>query len=245
MRETIRRPHALSQSLGIAATASAFSLPLLTTPHAWWRRLCQMRSVKKRSSSWIMLVKSTILKMVYTQLRGHLQFIGDIGQPLHAEAFEKGGNGVNITCGGNSTNLHSLWDTGMITKLLAADYGSSVANWTNSLVARIQSGDFKSSAASWISCSPTTSPVKRSIEDDIAKILNRRDMTPLACPLVWAQDANTFDCSFVFDFSASQDLCNSSYFTGAVPIIETQIAKQGYRLAAWLNVLFDGATNLP
>lgn len=68
--------------------------------------------------------------------------------------------------------------------------------------------------------------------------------------------------SYVFSFTTGEDLCTSSYFTGAVPIvrttsrlhvliaqpplkIETQIAKQGYRLAAWLNVLFDGATNLP
>lgn len=27
--------------------------------------------------------------------------------------------------------------------------------------------------------------------------------------------------------------------------IDLQLAKQGFRLAAWLNVLFDGATNLP
>lgn len=27
--------------------------------------------------------------------------------------------------------------------------------------------------------------------------------------------------------------------------IDLQLAKQGYRLAAWLNVIFDGATNLP
>ena len=26
--------------------------------------------------------------------------------------------------------------------------------------------------------------------------------------------------------------------------IDLQLAKQGYRLAAWLNVIFDGATNL-
>ena len=27
--------------------------------------------------------------------------------------------------------------------------------------------------------------------------------------------------------------------------IDLQLAKQGYRLAAWLNVIFDGDTNLP
>ena len=27
--------------------------------------------------------------------------------------------------------------------------------------------------------------------------------------------------------------------------IDLQLAKQGFRLAAWLNILFDGATELP
>lgn len=37
---------------------------------------------------------------------------------------------------------------------------------------------------------------------------------------------------------------NTDASFGAVQI-NLQIAKQGYRLAAWLNVLIDGATNLP
>ncbi|KDR85235.1 hypothetical protein GALMADRAFT_218323 [Galerina marginata CBS 339.88] len=180
-------------------------------------------------------------------------FIGDIGQPLHVEALEVGGNDITAKCSGSSTNLHAvltdaLQDSGIINKLLAATYGNSVTTWASNLVARIKTGTFKSLAADWISCSSTTMPVnqRRSLEDDIGGLLHPRAITPLECPLVWAADANSFDCSFVFSFtSSSQDLCTSSYFTNAVPIIEEQIAKQGFRLAAWLNVLFDGATNLP
>ena len=53
--------------------------------------------------------------------------------------------------------------------------------------------------------------------------------------------------SFVWTYDSYEDLCSddNDYYSGAVPIIELQIAKQGYRLAAWLNVLFDGKTNLP
>lgn len=35
-------------------------------------------------------------------------FLGDIGQPLHVENYEVGGNSIAATCGGNSTNLHSV-----------------------------------------------------------------------------------------------------------------------------------------
>ena len=70
----------------------------------------------------------------------------------------------------------------------------------------------------------------------------------------------------VFNFTTGQDLCSGTYFDNAIPVvrltcapslapadrtanggaqIDLQLAKQGFRLAAWLNVLFDGATNLP
>ena len=42
------------------------------------------------------------------------QFLGDIGQPLHVEALEFGGNEIRTTCNGVETNLHATWDTGMM-----------------------------------------------------------------------------------------------------------------------------------
>ncbi|KAF8060975.1 S1/P1 nuclease [Lyophyllum atratum] len=172
-------------------------------------------------------------------------FIGDIGQPLHVEAKSVGGNSISVKCSGSTTNLHSLWDSGMINKLLAANYANSVTTWANTLATRIKTGAYASSASSWISCSSTTAPARRSISDDLSGFLVPRAITPLQCPLVWAQDSNKLDCSLVFSYTTGTDLCTSSYYTNAVPAIETQIAKQGYRLAAWLNVLFDGSVSLP
>ncbi|THU80219.1 nuclease Le1 [Dendrothele bispora CBS 962.96] len=189
-------------------------------------------------------------------------FIGDIGQPLHVEADAVGGNDIDVTCAGSRTNLHSLWDSGMINRLLSANYRNSVTVWADALVTRIQSGDFRSLTSSWLSCTSTTEPARRdgftttrTIEDDLRGFLNRnvsdvseissRAITPLECPLVWARESNAFDCSIVFSYPSFSDLCTSAYFTNSVPVIEEQIAKQGYRLAAWLNVLFDGSTHLP
>uniref|UniRef100_A0A8H7Y260 Uncharacterized protein n=1 Tax=Psilocybe cubensis TaxID=181762 RepID=A0A8H7Y260_PSICU len=122
-----------------------------------------------------------------------------------------------------------------------------------SSIPRTQTGEYNSLAASWLSCTSTTEPLiarrSGSIEDDIATILRRvdddGDIEPLQCPIVWARDSNSFDCSFVFNFADKQDLCNSTYSVEAIPIIETQVAKQGLRLAAWLNVLFDGVPLTP
>jgi len=178
-------------------------------------------------------------------------FLGDIGQPLHVEAFEVGGNDIDAICGGSKTNLHASWDTGMIETNLDAKFKGSSQTWATSLVQEIQTGSFKSLAAGWISCSSITEPLsrRRSLTDEILETIAARaagtTVTPLACPLVWAKEANAFDCTDVFDFTTGEDLCTGTYFANAIPIIDMQIAKQGFRLAAWLNVIFDGATNLP
>ena len=36
------------------------------------------------------------------------QFIGDIGQPLHVEAYKLGGNQIGVACSGTTTNLHAV-----------------------------------------------------------------------------------------------------------------------------------------
>lgn len=44
-----------------------------------------------------------------------VHFVGDVHQPLHAGfAHDKGGNDVQVNLDGRGTNLHSLWDSGML-----------------------------------------------------------------------------------------------------------------------------------
>ncbi len=44
-----------------------------------------------------------------------VHLVGDIHQPMHAGyAHDKGGNDFQLQFGGKGTNLHSLWDSGMI-----------------------------------------------------------------------------------------------------------------------------------
>jgi hypothetical protein len=48
-------------------------------------------------------------------LRFTIHIIGDLHQPLHAgRPGDRGGNNVKVTWFGDSTNLHSVWDSGMI-----------------------------------------------------------------------------------------------------------------------------------
>ena len=68
-----------------------------------------------------------------------VHFMGDIHQPLHAGYIEdKGGNNYQIQAFGKGTNLHALWDSGLIknlrmpTNTLALDLSSN----------RLKSGDY-------------------------------------------------------------------------------------------------------
>ena len=43
-----------------------------------------------------------------------VHFIGDVHQPLHCVADARGGNDVQVTLFGQHTNLHKVWDSGLI-----------------------------------------------------------------------------------------------------------------------------------
>jgi hypothetical protein len=51
-----------------------------------------------------------------------IHFVGDMHQPLHCSDNEdKGGNGVHVVFFGRQTNLHSVWDSGLLGRLAPAD----------------------------------------------------------------------------------------------------------------------------
>lgn len=134
------------------------------------------------------------------------QFLGDIGQPLHVEAYEVGGNDIPAKCSGETDwNLHSVWDTGMITKLVNGTYDGDVQKWASALVTEIKTGSYKANNTNWISCSSTTKPLakRHTIEDDVKTILEARTsptsaIATLACPMVWAKESNAYDCVSFF-----------------------------------------------
>lgn len=109
---------------------------------------------------------------------------------------------MHAKCHGQSTNLHSVWDTGIIVTHVDSDFNGDTQSWASSLVQQIKTGSYKSKATGWISCSSTTEPLSRcrDIESDVKDILNQPQthfqVTPLqlACPMVWAKESNIYDC---------------------------------------------------
>ncbi|KAL9131163.1 MAG: hypothetical protein Q9175_006836 [Cornicularia normoerica] len=151
-----------------------------------------------------------------------IHFLGDITQPLHDEAEEVGGNDISVTWDSKTTNLHACWDTQMVEKIAGGKNSTAtVESFAAQLIAQIDNGTYASQREDWISCV------------DITKAED--------CATQWAQDANALNCQYVLQNDESGMELDGTYYTGAVPYIELQISKGGYRLGAWLNALAAAA----
>jgi hypothetical protein len=126
---------------------------------------------------------------------------------------------VEIRCTLNSTifgdlsimypphgTLIQIWDSDIAEKLVKRLDPPRFATWTAELEKRIN-GDpnsFLTPPSDWIQCiDPSDSE---------------------ECAIKWAEESNKFTCSFVYQNYEEQDL-GGDYFEGAVPIVETQVAK--------------------
>jgi len=157
-----------------------------------------------------------------------VHLVGDIHQPLHVENVQKGGNGIQVLFNGAHVNLHHVWDTSIAEKLVGG-YGLPLAQeWAKSLTLAITENEYKSLASSWL--------------DGI----NLAD--PVSTSLAWAEETNKFVCTAVLPTGVEgvQDKeLNGTYYEIAAPIVKMQVAKAGYRLAKWLDLIVQGQVEKP
>lgn len=79
-------------------------------------------------------------------LRFAVHIIGDLHQPLHAgNGTDRGGNDFKVTYFGQPTNLHSVWDSGLINRQQLSY--TEKANWLGAKISR-------SEAKSWSTIDP-------------------------------------------------------------------------------------------
>lgn len=117
-----------------------------------------------------------------------------------------------VTFGGVKTNLHHVWDTNMPEKLLGGYSLADAERWGDTLTTAITSGIYKPLALGWL--------------DGI----NLAD--PISTSLVWAEEANAFVCTTVLPNGVENiegKELDSDYYQTAVPVIQIQVAKAGYR----------------
>ena len=156
-------------------------------------------------------------------LKWIIHFLGDIHQPLHVENLEVGGNTIAVSFNGTTTNLHHIWDSNMAEKLVGGYALKDAKDWAATLSNEIVSGKYANASASWLDGIDITDGV--------------------ASSMVWARDANARVCDVVVpeggEAVRGKEL-QGAYYDAAIPVIQVQIAKAGYRLAAWLDLIATG-----
>ncbi|KAI0165500.1 nuclease S1 precursor [Xylariaceae sp. FL1272] len=152
-----------------------------------------------------------------------IHFVGDIGQPLHCENLEVGGNDIDVVYDGEDTNLHAIWDSDIPESIAGGSSMTSASSWATTLTTAIKSGTYASQAAGWVSGISVTSTdtVKTTV-------------------LKWATESNANVCTTVLKggiTTVENKELSGSYTTTADPVVKLQIAKQGYRLAKLLDAI--------
>ncbi|KAK3310847.1 phospholipase C/P1 nuclease domain-containing protein, partial [Chaetomium strumarium] len=153
-----------------------------------------------------------------------VHFVGDIHQPLHTENVARGGNGIHVLFDGVKLNLHHVWDTSIVEKLVGGTHRrktyEEAKRWTDELTLEINEGKYASDRIDWL------------------RAANLSDPTSTA--MAWANEGNAYVCTHVLPEGPKaiegQEL-GSEYYEDAAPVIELQIARAGYRLAAWLDLI--------
>ncbi|KAI2617182.1 S1/P1 nuclease [Hypoxylon sp. NC1633] len=157
-----------------------------------------------------------------------IHFVGDIHQPLHVENVAQGGNGIHVRWESSVLNLHHVWDSSIAEKMLGGIHRkpyNAGYQWAANLTDQIKSGKYESASKLW--------SAGLSIDD------------PIQTAMGWANESNAFVCTHVFPEGpktiVGQELAGD-YYEKAAPVIELQVAKAGYRLAAWLDLIAEKAS---
>lgn len=157
-----------------------------------------------------------------------VHFVGDIHQPLHVSyAIDEGGNTVDVEFNSACTNLHSLWDYGLI-EYYEDQQGVQWPSMADTLIAFIQENP--QIASNWSSEVNATEWATESFER--ARLEPYNFQPGSASPhsdMVLAKRSSS-SCGYVLGVN---------YYTRNIPYVFDQLMKAGVRLATRLNSIFD------
>jgi hypothetical protein len=140
-----------------------------------------------------------------------IHFVGDIHQPLHCGfKSDRGGNSIKVHFNHHQTELHAVWDSGLIEYRIQKYFDNSIDNWVNFIKKNyIQKND------KCVNCSE----------------LWGKNSAKLACEYSYVNEEN--------NKIESGDYLDNGYFERNIPIIEKQIADASINLANIINYLFS------
>ncbi|KAK8074675.1 nuclease S1 [Apiospora hydei] len=148
-----------------------------------------------------------------------IHFVGDISQPLHAENVAQGGNGIH----------HRRADAGGIHR---KPYPAAHA-WAANLTAAIQNGKYSEQSKTWADGMSLDDPIQTAM-------LWARESNAIVCGTACRAD-NVVKIKVLPDGPSAivgKELAGG-YFERAAPVVELQVARAGYRLAQWLDLIVE------
>jgi hypothetical protein len=139
-----------------------------------------------------------------------IHFVGDIHQPLHCGfKSDKGGNTIKVHFNNHLVNLHSLWDTNLISFRIFNDFNNNYNQWLNYLLKLSPQLDCIGCSQFW-----------------------GNNSAQLACKYSYVNSDGITHIK-------NGDYINIDYYNRNIDIIEKQIVNAGYKLAELLNHLYQ------
>lgn len=158
-------------------------------------------------------------------LKWVVHLVGDVHQPLHAEDNDdKGGNTVQTQFFGKGTNLHAMWDGGIIRHALDLQPGP---NYTF---------DHAAVQADAMTLDAAITPAQRvnwATPNLLPQIVD--------ASIVWADESHTLarNVAYVDIDKPSGEAWSQRYQKKAWPVIQARLEQGGVRLAEVLNEALD------
>ena len=198
-------------------------IPLMAHGYNAARDCAQGRCVvdKLAENARMLADKSATPQARLLALKWVVHLVGDIHQPLHAEdSDDKGGNMVQVQFFGKGTNLHSLWDGGILRHALSLQPGP---NYTF---------DHAAIQADAMALDAAITPAGRAnwaTQNLLSHIVD--------ASIVWAEESHSLAQQVACTDIAkpSGDAWSQRYQKKAWPVIQTRLEQGGVRLADVLN----------
>jgi hypothetical protein len=165
-----------------------------------------------------------------------IHFVGDIHQPLHVSRYtDYGGNDIKVKFNDQDWNLHSVWDSGIISKNIYENFGGDSDAFTASLLNQIET-TWKGEVESWTECSCDSDGLKQKVQVAPPSVL--------CCSNAWASESlfDALNYAYLNEFGeeiVSGDTISDEYYSERLPIIQKRLAMGGVRLAALLEAVLS------
>jgi len=174
----------------------------------------------------------------FEELKFLIHFVGDVHQPLHASTNQDAGGNCVKTKGFSASELHAVWDTGLVEKIKKGAAGQATS--TNGDVAQaLDTAIVSTDSAAWVK---TTEPGAIAMESHQAAIDNV--YAPLR-PVVKQMPGFVPGIRPGSCVGAPPVLKKKKwnvtpvYQEPTLTVVRTQLSKAGIRLAQILNDMFD------